>query len=249
MPWIRRRARDSQSAGGRLPDLEFLALVKAGLEEVAPGVTEGARLRGNSLMSPTRGWAVGVLPNTHGGPDHYDLTAMPDVNIQPDVPMFMDCVVAVNGNPRHAADSWAQTAGACLLEFLDRQGRYAEHDGPDDGRGVPGFHAITSGATAFGVDAEENHRLQHALLEANVLHRVADSFTKDLHSPFFNGIKVYWGGMPGKMQAEIRVNGDRHDEASAAMAALNIAEPTAFTAVRYYALLLPLAASPGNPAT
>jgi hypothetical protein len=71
------------------------------------------------------------------GPDHYDLTAMPDVSVQPDVPMFMDCVVAVDGNPRHAAASWAQTAGACLLEFLDRQGRYAEHDGPDDGRRRP----------------------------------------------------------------------------------------------------------------
>jgi hypothetical protein len=62
-------------------------------------------------MSPTRGWAVGVLPNTHGGPDNYDLAAMPDVSIQPDVPVFVDCVVAMNGNPRHAAASWAQTAG------------------------------------------------------------------------------------------------------------------------------------------
>src|ERR1700761_1032126 len=247
MSWIRRRARDGQSAGGRLPDLEFLALVKASLEELAPGVTEGARLRGNSLMSRTRGWAVGVLPNTHGGPDHYDLAAMPDVGIQPDVPVFMDYVVAMNGNPRHAAASWAQTAGACLLELLDRHGRYAEHDGPDDERGVPGFHAITPGSTTFGLDPGENQRLQHALLEANVLHRVADSFTKDLYSPFFNGIKVYWGGLPGKMQAEIRVNGDCNEEASAAMAALNLPEPSAFTAVRYYALLLPVSAPAGEP--
>jgi hypothetical protein len=230
-----------------LSDLEFLALVKASLEEVAPGVTEGATLRGNSLLSPTRGWAVGVLPKRHGGPDHYDLAAIPDVSIQPDVPMFLDCVVAMDGNPRHAADSWAQTAGVCLLEFLDRHGRYARHDGPDDVHGVPGFHTITSGVTAFGLDLEENQRLQHAVLEANVLHRVADSFAKDLHSPFFNGIKVYWGGLPGEMQAEIRVNGDCHEEASATMAALNLPGPSAFTAVRYYALLLPVSASAGEP--
>lgn len=153
--------------------------------------------------------------------------------------MFLDCCVAMNGNPRHAAESWAQTAGACLLELLDRHGRYARHDDPDDERGVPGFHAITSAATAFGLDPEENQRLQHAVLEANVLHRVADSFTKDLHSPFFNGIKVFWGGLPGQMQAEIRVNGDCHEEASAVMTALNLPEPSVFTAVRYYALLLP----------
>jgi hypothetical protein len=239
MTWMRRRARDGQTAGARLSDLEFLALVKASLEEVAPGVTEGARLRGNSLMSPARGWALGVLPRRHGGPGHYDLAAIPDVSIQPDVPMFLDCCVAMNGNPRHAAQAWAQTAGACLLEFLDRHGRYARHDGPDDERGVPGFHAITSGVTAFGLDIEENQRLRRALLEANVLHRVADSFTKDLHSPFFNGIKVYWGGLPGQTQAEIRVNGECHEEASAAMTALNLPGPSAFTAVRYYALLVP----------
>jgi hypothetical protein len=244
MPWNRRWTRDAQPAGGRLPDLEFLALVKASLEELAPGVTEGARLRANSLMSPTRGWAVGMLPNTHGGPDHYDLAAIPDVSIQPEVPMFLGGV-GFMVKPHPAAALWARTAGACLLELLDRHGRYASHDGPDDERGVPGFHAISSGATALGFDPGENQRLQHALLEANVLHRVANSFTKDLNSPFFNGLKVYWGGLPGKMQAEIRVNGDCHEEASAAMAALNLPEPSAFTAVRCYALLLPVSAPPG----
>jgi len=36
------------------------------------------------------------------------------------------------------------------------------------------------------------------------------------------------------MNAEIRINGDRH-AASAAMAALGLPEPTVFTAVRYFA--------------
>src|SRR5689334_6526242 len=52
MPWIRRRARDAEPSSERLPDLEFLALVKTGLERYAPGVTEGTELRGNSLSSP-----------------------------------------------------------------------------------------------------------------------------------------------------------------------------------------------------
>ncbi|MFF4010680.1 DUF6348 family protein [Streptomyces sp. NPDC001717] len=249
MLWIRRRrARNTELSAAppaeRLPDLEFLALVKASLEEYAPGVTEGAELKGNSLISP-RGWAVAVAPPIHGGGHHYELVALPDVNIQPDVPCFMECAVAMNGDPRTAADAWVQTAGACLLELLDGHEHFADHAGPDHERGVPGWHSITSGAVAFGLDVSENQKLQSAVLEANVLRRIADTFTEDLESPFFNGVKVFYGGLPGRMEAEIRVNGERHDVASAAMAALNLPEPTVFTAVRYHALLLPVEAGGG----
>jgi hypothetical protein len=41
------------------------------------------------------------------------------------------------------------------------------------------------------------------------------------------------------MNTEIRINGARHEAASAAMAALGLPEPTVFTAVRYFALMLP----------
>lgn len=244
--WIRRRKRKEEPSANRLPDLEFLALVRAGLEEFAPGVTQGAQLKGNSLLSP-HGWAVGVAPPHHGGGRHYDLVALPDVGIQPDVPCFMDCVVSMSADPQDAANMWVQTAGACLLELLDRRGHFADHEGPDDDRGVPGRHTITSGAVGLGRDVDENRRLQRALLEANVLHRIADSFTADLESPFFNGVKVFYGGRPGAMHAEIRVNGERHEAASAAMAALGLPEPTTFTAVRYYALLLPVSAEGGEP--
>lgn len=246
MPWIRRRARRAQPPGERLADLEFLALVQASLEEYAPGVTRGSELKGNSLSSPS-GWAVGVAPPHHGGGRHYDLVALPDVSVQPDVPCFADCVVALSGDPRKAADAWVQTAGACLLELLDQHGHFADHAGPDHERGVPGWHSIISGAVGVGLDGAENRRLQTALLDANVLPRIASTFTADLESPYFNGIKVFYGGQPGAMEAEIRVNGERHEAASAAMAALNLPEPTVFTAVRHYSLLLPPSAEVGNP--
>lgn len=246
MSWIRRRARSAEPPAERLSDLAFLSLVKASLEEYAPGVTQGAELKGNSLISPS-GWAVAVAPPHHGGGHHYDLVALPDVSLQPDVPCFMDCVVAMSAEPRHAADAWVQTAGACMLELVDRREHFAEHAGPEHQRGVPGWHTITSGAAGFGVDAAENRRLQTALLNANVLHRIADTFTADLESPFFNGVKVFYGGRPGAMEAEVRVNGERHAAASAAMAALNLPEPTAFTTARYYALLLPVPAAGGEP--
>ena len=209
-------------------------------------MTQGAELKGSSLISPS-GWVVAVAPPHHGGGHHYDLVALPDVSLQPDVPCFLDCVVAMAEDPRRAADSWVQTTGACLLELLDRRERFADHAGPDDRRGVPGWHSITSGAVGLGLDAAESRRLQTALVDANVLHRIAGTFTTDLESPFFNGVKVFYGGSPGAMQAEVRVNGERHEAASAAMTALKLPEPTAFTTVRYYALLLPVPTGGGEP--
>jgi hypothetical protein len=97
-----------------------------------------------------------------------------------------------------------------------------------------------------GLDLAETQRLQTALLDRNVLHRVADRFAADLESSLFNGVKVFYGGTPGAMAAEIRINGQRHEAASAAMAALGLPEPATFAAVRYYALLLPLPAD-GRP--
>lgn len=55
MPLIRRAKRPAEPPPERLADLEFLALVKASLEAYVPGVTRGAELRGNSLISP-QGW-------------------------------------------------------------------------------------------------------------------------------------------------------------------------------------------------
>jgi Family of unknown function (DUF6348)/Uncharacterized protein conserved in bacteria (DUF2199) len=240
------RKRGAGAAGERLADLAFLTLVRDALEEQAPGVTAGARLRGNSLSSPD-GWTVGVSPAGPGAGHSYEVLALPDVGIQPGAPLFRDWTVAVTGDPADAAAAWVQTAGACLLELLDRRGHFATHVRPSDDDGVPGWHTIASGAIAFGLEVAENQRLQAAVLDLNVLHRIADTFAADLESSYFNGIRVHYGGEPGRMEAEIQINGVRHAAASAAMTALGLPEPTPFTTVRYYVLLLPLSADTGEP--
>ncbi|MFE7595388.1 hypothetical protein ACFU6K_38920 [Kitasatospora sp. NPDC057512] len=120
MSWIRRRSRTTEPPDGRLPDLAFLTLVRDALEEIAPGSTAGAELKGNSPLSP-RGWAVAVGPAGHGDDRHYDLIAIPDVSVRHDPPCFGDCVVVVT-TPRDAAGLWARSAGACMLELLDGTG-------------------------------------------------------------------------------------------------------------------------------
>ncbi|MFE4359946.1 MULTISPECIES: DUF6348 family protein [Streptomycetaceae] len=242
MSWIRRRSRATEPPDGRLPDLAFLALVRDALEEVAPDSTAGAELKGNSLLSP-RGWAVAVGPAGHGDDRHYDLIAIPDVNVQHDPPCFGDCAVVVT-TPRDAAGLWARSAGACMLELIDGRGRFADHLDPAQEHGVPGWRSITSGVLAYGLSAEENRDLQEALLEANVLHEIADTFTADLESPWFNGVRVFYGGAPGAVESEIRINGERHEAASAALAALNLPEPTVFTVARSFSLMLPAERTP-----
>lgn len=237
MSWIRRRPRPTEPPAGRLPDLDFLALVRDALEEIAPGSTAGAELKGNSLLSP-QGWAVAVGPAGHGDDRYYDLIAFPDVSIQPDVPCFVDCVVVVT-TPRDAVGLWARSAGACLLELLDGHEQLAEHWGPDEERGVRGWRSITSGVLAYGLSDRENLRIQNALLEADVLREIADTFTADLESPWFNGVRVFYGGAPGAVEAEVRINGERHEAASAALAALGLPEPTVFTVARSFTLVLP----------
>jgi len=235
-----------------LSDLAFLALVKESLEQLAPGVTEEAVLKGSSLVSP-QGWVLGMAP-PHSSGHHYDVVALPEVDVTPGagyqdgLPCFVDCAVAASGDPRHAADAWVQTTGACFLELLDRHGRFADRTGPDHARGVPGWYMIASGEVGYGLDATETRRLQAALHEANVLHRLVGLFSADLESPYVNGVKLFYGGTPGAMQSEIRINGERHEAASAAMAALNLPGPTVFTAVRSYALLLPMSPDGGEPA-
>ncbi|MEV7170437.1 DUF6348 family protein [Streptomyces sp. NPDC093224] len=243
MSWLRRRLRRTEPHTGRLPDLDFLSLVRDALEELAPGCTAGAELKGNSLLSP-HGWAVAVGPSGHGDDRHYDLIAFPDVSIQPDVPCFVDCVVVVT-TARDAAGLWARSAGACLLELLYEPEELAERRGPDDEHGVPGWQSITSGVLAYGLSDRENARLQQALVEADVLRAIADSFTADLESPWFNGVRVFYGGAPGAVEAEVRVNGERHEAASAALAALGLPEPTVFTVARSFTLLLPADAGQG----
>ncbi|RMI44476.1 DUF2199 domain-containing protein [Actinomadura harenae] len=212
------------------------------LEAYAPGATRGAELKGDSLLSP-RGWAIAVAPPEHAGGHHYDVVAFPDVSVQPDVPCFRDCAVAVAGDPRQAADAWTQTAGACLLELVSAgDGDFAGRVGPSGEQGVPGWSSIISGVLGYGMDEGENERLQAALIEANVLHRIADALGPALESPFFNGVRIFYGGAPGSMTCEVRVNGEYDEAASAAMAALGLPEPTAFTVVRLFALLLPASA-------
>ncbi|MYV79019.1 hypothetical protein GT352_34655 [Streptomyces sp. SID1046] len=117
---------------------------------------------------------------------------------------------------RDAAGLWARSAGACLLELLYEHEELADHRGPDDEHGVPGWRSISSGALAYGLSDQENLRLQNALVEADVLREIADTFTADLESVWFNGVRVFYGGVPGAMEAEVRVNGEQHAGATAA---------------------------------
>jgi hypothetical protein len=122
--------------------------------------------------------------------------------------------------------------------MVDRRGKFAEHVAGDDARGVPGWYMLRSGVAAYGQNLAENERLQGWTLRNHVLHRIADALTPGLQHADLNGIKVFYGGLPGSMIAEVRVNGEHDVAASAALAALDWPVPDSFTAVRCYAVLV-----------
>jgi hypothetical protein len=103
---------------------------------------------------------------------------------------------------------------------------------PDHEHGVPGWHSIISGTVGFRLDTAESWRKQTALLNVNVPHRIRATFIVDLESPFLNKVRFLYAGRPSAVEVEIRVNGERDETASPAMAALNLPEPRVLTAVR-----------------
>jgi hypothetical protein len=105
-----------------------------------------------------------------------------------------------------------------------------------DSAGLPGWHSVVSGVLAYGPDATSNNALQAALAGHDVLRAIAPQLLPTLDRNTPNGIKVFCRCKPTSGISEVRVNGQRHEEASQALAALSWPEVTAPTSARFYAV-------------
>lgn len=236
------RPASPQPAGspGRLTDDEFLALLRDELFQAAPGLGPDSRIRDGILVSP-QGWGVMMLPAHCESDNHYDIGIMTDLGRKP-APILMDCVTGSGSTPRVAAQRaiglWRETTGAVALELFDRRERYCSQRPGTSRNGVPGWFGLISGIAAYGMSAEENRRLQRWAVDNDVLQRIAPVLSDALEPDRLNGVKVFYGGMPGNMTAEIRINGEAHPEASRALADIGWPEPEVFTVVRGYAAFI-----------
>lgn len=68
---------------------------------------------------------------------------------------------------------------------------------------------------------------------------IQDEISAGLDRPFMNGIKLYVGGTAGSSFAEVRINGEVSEAASAALLALPWPRSNGLTFARTYLIALP----------
>ncbi len=157
----------------------------------------------------------------------------------PDSPRLWDCVSGFGPTISDCADSaahiWASTSGGALLELkYSRQGKYADHFRGNDPQGLIGWHCICSAVLGYGLD-DSADVLQEWWLERQTVLPAISPFLSTLPDHCPHTVKVFFGAQD---TAEVRVDGEIHEGASAALLALDWPrmEPPGFLRVFVIAL-------------
>jgi hypothetical protein len=151
-----------------------------------------------------------------------------------------DCVTGYGATPANrsqsAAGLWAQTTACTWLELkYSQRGQFADHYRGNEAGGFSGWHSIAGAIMGFGM-GDSADKLQQWWLDNPVLPTLAralnDCMTEQ-DCPY--GLKILFGG---DCVVEVRVNGEHHEAASAALASLPWPrlDPPGF--VRSYVLVL-----------
>jgi hypothetical protein len=187
---------------------------------LATGLTELAgewRADGETVHS--QGSPKIVVADLHGGeqsPSHTDI----GVALNPDdpaAPVIWDCAAGIGETPEEVAETaaymWLQTTGSAVIELLTQQGEFAAHLSHDDPDGLPGHHVIHAPILPFGLDGAA---MREWIEDNALLPALRDTLPSGLDQEL-NGVKLLFGGPAGGETAEVRVNGEIHEGASAAL--------------------------------
>jgi hypothetical protein len=205
------------------------------LNALKPGWTVTER----GLAGP--GGAFVILGQRHGSEDdaHVDVQFQLDES-NPQGPQLWDCVSGFGATPadkaRAAAHIWSQTSGMALLEFkYSRCGEFADHYLGADRGGLQGWHVICGAILGYG-SGESPTRLQRWMLDNPVLPSISSALSDSMDERECpHGIKILFGG---DSVGEARLDGERHESASLALANLTWPrlKPAGF--VRTYVVVL-----------
>ncbi|MEV6284518.1 DUF6348 family protein [Kribbella sp. NPDC051770] len=209
----------------RLPDPVILDLLAGKLAAASKREwsVEGDVVRGPGTVGVTLG------ADHTGDPAHLDLNFVLNLE-RPDTTTLTDCVTGYGDTAEavveRAIDTWLGTTGSAVFELLVQDGSFASHFAADDPRGFPGWHLIHGGIVGWGSGAE-HQAVQLWAAEHLLPPALAPVLAKDLEltGGQLIGIKVFFGGRAGSETAEVRVNGEVHETASAAIAELDWPRP------------------------
>ncbi|MEU5382352.1 DUF6348 family protein [Kitasatospora cineracea] len=239
--WWRGRSGTSPGAPGRSAERPSAqAVLDAVADELSALHGERWRVEGAEVRGPG---ALAVRPDfsPDGDPDRWDLVFLADRD-RPEtaVPDRVPWIDGGDQDPvRRGVEVWASTTGAALIELVAHNGRFAGHLDPSDPDGLPGWHAVHGGVVGWGT-GRHFHDVQDWLVRNPVLPALAPALGGDLGRDQLVGVQVHFGsGGAGRRVAEVRVHGEPHAAASAALAALDwpqVAEGDAY--VRTFVLLV-----------
>lgn len=175
------------------------------------------------------------------GPAHLDLGI--DLNAKnQEAPVLWDCTAGVGGTQeaaiKQAVEMWAITAGAAFMELLYQRGELADHIQHDDPEGLPGHHVIHGPVGVFAMNGDIGP-LTEWFSDHPVVPRLGDALAGALDHPHLNGVKILCGGDRDTEMAEVRVNGEVHEQASAILRGLDWPRGAEFAYARTYLLVLP----------
>lgn len=230
MPW---------SSDARPTDDEFLAMVRDRVGQIAPALVGQSQIR-DGLLVGLPAWSVMMLPNHTDSASHFDIGFNADLDSGLGG-IVTDCLSGVGPMPdalEQVLRIWLETSGACFLELLTRNGRYASRLDAGSPVGLPGWQVIVSPVTGYSYGAGDagGKALRNAMLRNAVLSQLADHLLPLLTRPGNNGIKIfYFRGLESAI-AEIRVNGVADPVASQALADLEWPAITEPAVVRCYAI-------------
>ncbi|GAA2155300.1 hypothetical protein GCM10009760_55100 [Kitasatospora kazusensis] len=152
------------------------------------------------------------------GPGHVDLGFVLHLG-RADGPVVWDCAAGLGKTEEEQLDNavkmWATTTAAAVVEMLEHRGEHGDHYRHE---ALPGRLAVQGPAAVFGFDSE---RLAGWLADHQLLPALAGALHPELTTPGFNGVKLFLGGKAGDDIAEVRVNGEVSEAASAALRALS----------------------------
>lgn len=184
---------------------------------------DGTVVRGPGTVGVTLG------ADDTGEPGHLDLDFVLNLD-RPETTTLSDCVMGYGATPEESVDraigTWLDTTGSAVFELLVQDGSFAGHFGSDDPRGFPGWHLIHGGIVGWG-SGPEREAVQLWALDHPLAPALAPVLGKDLDltGGQLIGVKIFFGGREGVETAEVRVNGEVHDTASAALAELDWPRP------------------------
>lgn len=119
---------------------------------------------------------------------------------------------------RSAARLWGATSAGALLELrYSRRGEFADHFHGNEPQGLVGWHCICGAVIGYG-QGDSPQSLQDWWLSRHAVLPTISPFLRTLADDRPHSIKVFFGAQD---VAEVRVDGDIHEEASAALLSLD----------------------------